>query len=85
LATADAGEGEQAFVAAVGALEAGEAGCEVATAEEGLDGGDGGGIERAEGFPVKLFVVGEEGVPTVVDDLPEGRGAGAAGLVNRSH
>jgi hypothetical protein len=29
--------------------------------------------------------VGEEGVPAVVDDLPEGRSAGAAGLVNRRH
>jgi len=85
LATADAGEGEQAFVAAIGALEAGEAGCEVAAAEEGLDGGDGGGIERADEFAVKFFVVGEEGVPAVVDDLPEGRSAGAAGLVNGGH
>jgi hypothetical protein len=80
-----AGEGEQAFVAAIGTLEAGEAGGEVAAAKEGLDGGDGGGIERAEGFPVKFFVEGEEGVPAVVDDLPEGRGAGAAGLVNGRH
>ena len=67
-----AGEGEQAFVAAIGALEAGEAGCEVAAAEEGLHGGDSGGTEWAEGFPVKFFIVGEEGVPAVVDDLPEG-------------
>ena len=36
-----AGEGEQTFVAAVWALETGEAGCEVAATEEGLDGGDG--------------------------------------------
>jgi hypothetical protein len=67
-----AGEGEQAFVTTVRALEAGEAGCEVAAAEEGLDGGDGGGIKRAEGFPVKFFVEGEKCVPAVVDDLPEG-------------
>jgi hypothetical protein len=39
-----AGEGEEAFVTTVRALEAGEAGGEVAAAEEGLDGGDGGGI-----------------------------------------
>ena len=44
-----AGEGEEAFVAAVGALEAEEAGGEVAAAEEGFDGGRGGGAERAEG------------------------------------
>jgi hypothetical protein len=77
-----AGEGEEAFVATIGALEAGEAGGEVAATEEGLDGGDGGGIERAEGFPVKFFVEGEELVPAVVDDLPEWRGTGAAGLVD---
>jgi len=34
-------------VATIGALEAGEAGGEVAAAEKGLDGGDGGGVERA--------------------------------------
>ena len=41
-----AGEGEQAFVAAVGALEPREAGGEVAAAEEGFDGGGGGRVER---------------------------------------
>jgi len=77
-----AGEGKKAFVAAVGALEAGEAGGEVATAEEGFDGGRGGGVERAEGLAVFAFVAGEEFVPAVADELPEGRGAGAAGLVS---
>jgi len=62
-----AGEGEEAFVAAVRALEAGEAGCEVAAAEEGFDGGRGGGVERAEGFAVFGFVFGEEYVPAVED------------------
>jgi len=38
-----AGERRQAFVATVWALEAGEAGSEVAAAEEGSDGGDSGG------------------------------------------
>lgn len=80
-----AGEGEHAFVATVGALEAGEAGSEVAAAEEGMDGGDGAGIERAEGFPMKFLVVGEEGVPAVVDDLPEERGTRVAGLVDGWH
>jgi hypothetical protein len=80
-----AGEGEEAFVAAIGALEAGEAGGEVAAAEEGFDGGDGGRVERAEILAVPFFVVGEEFFPTVVDELPEGRGAGAAGLVNGGH
>ena len=66
-----AGEGEEAFVAAVGALETGEAGGEVATAEEGFDGGSSGGVERAQGLAVFAFVVGEECVPAVVDELPE--------------
>ena len=71
-----AGEGEEAFVAAIRALEAGEAGGEVATAEKGLDGGDGGRRERAEGFTVVFLVVGEEVVPAVVLSLWVG---------NRSH
>ena len=80
-----AGEGEEAFVAAVGALESREAGGEVATAEEGFDGGSGCGVERAEGLAVFAFVAGEEFVPAVADELPEGRGAGAAGLVSGGH
>ncbi len=80
-----AGEGKKAFVAAIGALEAGEAGGEVATAEEGFHGGSGYGVERAEGLAVFNFVVGEEFVPAVADELPEGRGAGTAGLVSGRH
>ena len=80
-----AGEGEEAFVAAIRALEAGEAGGEVATAEKGLDTGDGGGRERPEGFAVVFLVVGEEVIPAVVDKLPEGRGAGPTGLVDGRH
>ena len=80
-----AGECEEAFVAAVGALEASEAGGEVAAAEEGLDGGDGGGTQGAEGFTVVFLVVGEEVGPTVLDELPEGRGAGVAWLVDGGH
>ena len=80
-----AGEGEEAFVAAVGALESGEAGGEVATTEEGFDGGSGCVVERAEILAVFAFVAGEEFVPAVVDELPEWRGAGAAGLVNGGH
>ena len=56
-------------MAAVRALETGEAGGEVAATEEGLDGGDGVGAEWAEGLAVLLFVVCEEIVPAVVDDL----------------
>ena len=80
-----AGEGEEAFVTAVGALEPGEAGGEIAAAEEGFDGGGGDRVERAEILAVPFFVVGEEFFPAVVDELPEWRGAGAAGLVNGGH
>jgi hypothetical protein len=78
-----AGEGEETFVAAVGALEKCEAGGEVSAVEEGFDGG--GGVGRAEGFAVFGFVVREEYVPAVVDELPKGRGARAAGLVDGRH
>lgn len=80
-----AGEGEEAFVAAIRALEPGEAGGEVTAAEKGLDGGDGGGGKRAEGFAVVRFVVCEEVIPAVVNQLPEGRGAGTAVLVDGRH
>ena len=56
----------------IGTLETGEAGSAVATAEEGLDGVDGGRLEGAEGFAVFRFVVGNEVVPAVVDELPQG-------------
>ena len=72
-------------MATIRALEAGEAGGEVAAAEKGLDGGDGCWVEWAEGFAVFRLVVGEEVVPAVVDELPEGGGAGAAGLVDGWH
>jgi len=36
-----AGEGEELFVAAIGAMEAGEASGEIAAPEESADGGDG--------------------------------------------
>ena len=65
---APAGECEEAFVATIRALEEGE----VATAEKGLDTGDGGGRERPEGFAVVFLVVGEEVIPAVVDKLPKG-------------
>ena len=72
-------------MAAIRALESGEAGGEVATAEKGLDGCYGRGRERAEGFAVVFLVVGEEVIPAVVDKLPEGRGAGTTGLVDGRH
>ena len=80
-----AGEGHELFVAAVGALEAGEAGGQVTAAEEGLDDRHGGRGERAVGLAVAGFVVGEEVGPAVVDGLPERGGAGTAGLVDGRH
>ena len=47
-----AGEGEQAFVAAVGAVAAEEARGEIAAAKEVADGGEDVGAERAEGGAV---------------------------------
>jgi hypothetical protein len=66
----------------IGALEAGESAGEVTAAEKGLDGGRGVGAEWAEGLSVVFFVVGEEVFPAVVDELPEGRGTGAARVVD---
>jgi hypothetical protein len=75
-----AGEGEEAFVAAVCALETDEADGEVAATEERLDGGDCVGAEWAENLAVLLLVVCEEVVPAVVDELPEWQGTRSAGL-----
>ncbi len=78
-------EGKKAFVAAVGALEASEAGSEVAIAEEGFDGGGGYGVERSKMLAVSCLAVGRKSGPAVVNELPDGRGAGAAGLANGWH
>ena len=59
-------EGEQVVVAAVGAVEAGEAGMEVAAALKAGQGLGGGGFEVGEAVGV------------VAEDLPDGRGAGLA-------
>lgn len=80
-----AGKGEEALVATVMALVAGEAGGEVATSVVGLDGGDGFRVEGSHGGAVVAPVRGEEVIPCGVDDLPERGGAGAAGLVNGRH
>ena len=77
-----AGEGEELFVTAFGAMEAGEAGGEIAAPEKGADGGDGIGAQWPHGAAVVLFVAGKEIVPSVVDDLPERRGARAARVVD---
>jgi hypothetical protein len=53
-------------------VKVGEAGGENAAPEKGADGGDGIGAQWSHGAAVVLFVGGEEVVPGVVDDLPEG-------------
>ena len=63
------GEGEEEFVVAVGAVQAGEAGVEIAALEEG---GDGGGVVGVEG---------RQRVGVIVEDLPNGGGAGLARAV----
>jgi hypothetical protein len=83
--TALACEGEEALVAAIGTEETGEAGGEIAAAEEVADGGQDIGAERPHGGTVGFLVARDKGVPSGGDDLPEGRGAGAARLIDRWH
>ncbi len=64
-----ASEGDEEFVAAVGAVQAGEAGVEVAAVEEGGDGGGGLGGEAGHLGSV------------VVENLPDRGGAGLARTV----
>ena len=68
-------------MAAVGvrALKAGESGGEVAAFVEVVYGVDGEGAKRAVDLAVVGFVVGEEIVPGMVDDLPERGGSGRRG------
>ena len=67
-----AGEGEEFFVTAVRALQAGEAGSEIAATVELIDDVDAVGRERSVDPAMTGLVVGEEIVPGVVDDLPKG-------------
>ena len=67
-----AGEGEEFFVVAVGAVLSGEAGDNVATAEVVLHVGDGLWAQGAQGGAMVFLVAGEEFIPGVVDELPEG-------------
>lgn len=70
-----AGEGEELFVAAIGALKAGETSGEVAAAVEAIDDGNGIAAEGSVGLAMAVLVGGEEFAPSVVNNLPEGRGA----------
>lgn len=80
-----AGEGEEALVAAVGALEPRESGGEVAAAMELAHDIDRVVAQWAVNGAVALFVAGDKIGPTVVDDLPEGRSAGATRSVDGGH
>lgn len=80
-----AGEGDELFVAAIRAVEAGEASGQVAAAKEGLDDRHGGGVERAVGGAVAFFILREEVGPAMMDGLPEWGGARAARLVDGRH
>lgn len=64
-----AGEGEEELVIALGAVQAGETGVQVAAAEEGMNRGSDLGRQGAKRAPV------------IVEDLPDGRSAGLAGPV----
>jgi len=66
-----AGEGEEALVAAIGTLEPGESGGEVAAAMELSDDGYGVVAERTVDGAVALLVAGFEVGPAVMDDLPQ--------------
>jgi hypothetical protein len=80
-----AGEGEEALVSAFGALQARESGGEITAAMELANGVDGVGAEGAVNGAVAVFVAGEKIGPTMVDDLPKRRGAGAARSVDGGH
>jgi len=67
-----AGEGEEALVSTVRALEPREPGGEVAAAVELADDGYGVGAERTVDGAVAFLVARDEIVPAMVDDLPQG-------------
>lgn len=74
-----AGEGEELFVAAVGALEPGEAGGEIAAAVELADDFDSVWPQGTVDGAVASLVAGLELGPGVVDDVPERRTRGQRG------
>lgn len=72
-------------MAAIGAFEARESRGKITAAEEGFDGCDGSRFERTEYRTVLLFVISGKGTPAVIHKLPERRGAGTAGLIDKWH
>ena len=80
-----AGEGEEALVAAVGALEPRESGSEVAAAMELADDGYGVLAQRAVDGTVTFFITGLEIGPAMVHNLPQGRSTGTARAIDGWH
>jgi len=80
-----AGEGKEPLVSAVGALEPGESGGQVAAAMELADDVDGVETEKTVDGAVALLEAGDKIGPTMVDDLPKQRGAGTARAVDGGH
>jgi len=80
-----AGEGEEALVSAIRALEPGESRGEVAAAVELADDVDGVVTKRTVDGAVAVFVACLEVGPGMMDDLPEGRGSGTARAVDGGH
>ena len=66
-----AGEGEELFVATVGALEPGESGGEIAAAVKLVHHRHGVPAQRAVSLAMAGFVVGDKLVPGIMDDLPQ--------------
>jgi len=80
-----AGEGEEAFVTAIGTMEAEETGGKIAATEEVAHGGEDIGAERPHSGTVAFVITGKEDIPGGGDDLPEWRCAGAAWLIDGRH
>ena len=70
---------------AVGALESGEATGQVAAAVKILNARAGVSPQGAVGLAVAGVVLREKLVPSVMDDLPERRGARTAGAIDGRH
>jgi len=80
-----AGEGEEALVAAVRALQSSEPSREVAAAVELADDGDGVLAEGTMDGAVAGFVACLEVGPTTMDELPKRRSAGTARALDGGH
>ena len=66
-----AGKGEQFFVTAIGAKNAGESGSEISTSVELVYDIDGVGAQWSVNLAMSGFVIALEFTPRVVDELPQ--------------